>query len=111
MFAREFQGAVGVVTPSVALTGDVVDDLVAAVECDARPGRPMVVLDMRRVPHVDSRGLECLLDLQDALRGRGGELRLAALAPLVADVLRATRLADRFRSFPTLKAAVGSFSS
>lgn len=111
MFAREVQGAVGVVTASTALIGDVVDELIAAVHRDARPGKPMIVLDLRGVPHVDSRGLECLLDLQDELRARGGELRLATPAPLVADVLRATRLADRFRTFPTLKAAVGSFSS
>lgn len=111
MFAREIQGAVSVVTASTALTGDVVDELVAAVERDARPGKPMVVLDLRGVPHVDSRALECLLDLQDDLRGRGGELRLANPAPLVVDVFRATRLADQFRTFPNSKAAVGSFSS
>jgi anti-sigma B factor antagonist len=111
MFVRDVQGAVSVLAPTTPLVGDVVDEFFAAVRGALRPGRPMLVLDLQQVPHVDSAGLEALLDVQDELRARGGEVKLAALPPVVRDALRATRLIQQFQVFGAAKAAVGSFAS
>ena len=51
-----------------------------------------VVLNMEEVPFVDSAGLECLLDLQDRLSERLGQVKLAKLDESVEKILEITRL-------------------
>lgn len=103
------QGAVDVVRPSGALNHENAGKLVEAVESGLTEGQPMIVLDMADVPLVDSAALEALLDLHDWAALRGGIVKLAALTPLCADVLRVTGVGSQFQVYKDVKLAVGSF--
>jgi anti-sigma B factor antagonist len=109
MFLVETQGAVDVVKPGCPLNDDAVSRLQETLAGLAFAGQPMVVLDMSQVPLVDSAGLEALLDARDLLRESGGTLKLAAVSPLCADVLRIAGISQLFETYHDAKAAVRSF--
>lgn len=50
-------------------------------------GRRLVVLDMRQVQHIDSRGVGALVEAFMVARNRGGSLRLSGATRRVNDVL------------------------
>lgn len=110
MFHTNKQGAVHVLRGEAALTVDtcpgVWNSLSAALE-----KRPLqLVFDLSEVPLIDSAGLECLLDLQDACEDRGGLLALAEPSELVGEILELTDVASQLACFPTTASAVGSFA-
>jgi anti-anti-sigma factor len=109
MFQRERQGAVEVLRGESPLTKDYVKQLDALLEPLLRAGQSHVVFNLSQVPHIDSAGLEKLLDLQDALEHHGGELKLASPNSLCAEILAVTAVAKRFEIFKDLTSAVGSF--
>ena len=55
-----------------------------------------VVLNFEQVPFVDSAGLAYLLDLQERLNERLGQVKLAAVDENVWKILEITRLSDVF---------------
>ncbi len=65
-----------------------------------------VVLNMESVPCVDSEALECLLDLQDRLAERSGQVKLLRCDENVRKVLQMTRLESLFETFTDLNEAV-----
>lgn len=65
-----------------------------------------LVLNMASVPFVDSLGLECLLDLQQKMNDRLGQVRLTNLDPNVAKILEITRLESSFERFADVAEAV-----
>lgn len=109
MLQIESQGAVEVITPKVALNHETVAPLRSAIADKTFAGQPMLVIDMNRVPLIDSAGLEALLDIQQMLRDSAGTMKLAGLTQLCEDILRVTGLAERFETYADLKSAVGSF--
>jgi anti-sigma B factor antagonist len=72
-------------------------------------GASKIVLDLRRVPLLDSRGLEFLLDLAAELRKNGGALRLANANALCRDILAITRMDQAVPTFENLEGASESF--
>lgn len=110
MFESEKQGVIGLIRgdspihlTSIELLRRVVDPLKDA-------GQPNLILDMRRIPLVDSAGLEYLLDTFDACRAQGGTLKLLAPTPLVSEILQVTGVSSFFELFSDEVAAVGSFT-
>lgn len=71
--------------------------------------RPNVVFDLDPAENLDSRGMTALLDLQDELRGAGGEARLATTNPIHRKVLEITRLDQQLEVFDSVVDAVKSF--
>ena len=69
----------------------------------------MVVLNLKETPLIDSAGLEALLDVQERLQERGGQVKLASANPLCREILRITGVAEHFETYPDVKGAVGSF--
>ena len=65
-----------------------------------------VVLDLTEVPFVDSAALEYLLDLQERLAERLGQIKLVGLDANVAKVLEITRLENAFERCPDVSEAV-----
>jgi anti-anti-sigma factor len=110
MFQANKQGAVDIVQCDAPLNKDHLDDFHVATRPCTVHGQPMIVLDLADTNLVDSAGLESLLDLQEQVEHLGGTIKLAAAPALIADVLRITGVGDRFETFTTVKAAVGSFS-
>jgi anti-anti-sigma factor len=110
MFVMERQGAVSVVHPHAPLEAKHCEEFKRTVLQGLGAGRPMVVIDLHDVPLVDSAGLEALVDLREALEAKGGAMKLAAVNPLCADILRVTGVGQRFETHPLVRSAVGSFA-
>lgn len=110
MFQLSTQGAVAVLTGNQPVKQEQADELATVVRRATEGGQPMVVLDLQRVPLFDSAGLEALLDAQDTIEKRGGDLKMAAPNELIRDLLRVSGVADRFEIFSDVKTAVGSFA-
>lgn len=109
MFARTRQGAVDVVYGDDPLSADHVPQVARLLaECGA-DGQPRVVLDLDRVPLIDSAGLEMLLDVQEDFLRRGGTLKLAVRSPLCREILSVTGVGSHFEVFPEAASAVASF--
>ena len=109
MFERDRQGGVDVIRGESPLTKDYLKQLDNLLEPLLRGGQARIVFSMSEVPHIDSAGLENLLDVQDAFERRGGELKLAAPNSLCHEILTVTGVARRFEIFKDTTSAVGSF--
>ena len=72
-------------------------------------GQPYIVLDLEKVPLIDSAGLELLLDAKEDFERLGGTLKLAASNPLCDEILSVTGVGRSFEIFPEATSAVGSF--
>jgi anti-anti-sigma factor len=71
-----------------------------------RPGACRLVIDMSAVRYTDASGLAVLVSTKRRAILLGGELRLAALQPEVAEVLTATGLSRHLAAYPTVRAAL-----
>jgi anti-anti-sigma factor len=110
MFQMTKKGTISVLSGNDPLTDEHLADV--AVVCDRcyGQGQPKIVVDLKQVPLIDSRGLEWLLDQRDRCLRDGGLFLLATPSPLCQDILRVTELESQFTIFPDLLAALGSFS-
>jgi anti-anti-sigma factor len=70
-----------------------------------RPGSSSLVVDLSKVSFADASGLAVLVSTARHARLLGGCLRLAAVSPPVAQVLRITGLDRNLAIFPTVQAA------
>ncbi len=66
------------------------------------------VLDVAGMEFIDSKGLEALLWLQEAVGENLGQVRLAAVQDSVRKILEMTRLAARFDAHPDVDSAIRS---
>ena len=64
------------------------DQFNQAIQNHLDQGRTKIIIDCRRVDYISSLGLGSLVALQARLRKKGGEVKLAALYGLAADVIR-----------------------
>lgn len=110
MFERFKQGTVDVVKVDGPLNTETLDGLRRIVEQIDESGQTSAVLDMRKIPLVDSQALEYVLDLYDSFRSRGGNLKLVGPTPLVAEILNITGVDQFFEVFGDEVSAVGSFT-
>ncbi|MGH9175026.1 MAG: STAS domain-containing protein [Vicinamibacterales bacterium] len=108
MFQRSKQGAVEILAGNTPLTREHLDEVAPLLEQCLSAGQPRVVVDLARVPLIDSAGLELLLDAGDRCAQRGGQFKLAAPNDLCRDILRVTDVIRRFGVFDDVLAAVGS---
>ena len=69
-----------------------------------------IVLDMSKVPFIDSGGLGMLLWLRDYCHENKSQFKLAALDGNVAKILEITRLNSKLDSYEELNEAVKSFT-
>ena len=65
-----------------------------------------LLLNLEKVPFIDSAGLECLLDLQDRLAERLGQVKLIMPDENVRKILEITRLESSFETFKDVPEAV-----
>ena len=85
-------GAAVFLAPTDALTDANVDSLSNSVRSLDTRDPANIVLDLRHVSFIDSRGLEFILDLSVELKEAGGSLRLANANSVCRDILSLTRL-------------------
>jgi anti-anti-sigma factor len=110
MFEKMRQGAVDIISGDEPLVGDNTDKARRLLEECSRSGQPRIVLDLQKMPLIDSDGLELLLDMQDECIRKGGLIQLAGANPLCRDILRITEVDQQFELFDDVVAAAGSFA-
>ena len=110
MFERRQQGAVDIIRGDDALNLESIQQASGLLDECVGHGQPRIVVDLERVPLIDSAGLELLLDVRDRCLKRGGALKLAAPNHLCQDILRITDLAGQLEIYNDAISAVGSFA-
>ena len=89
------------------LTADSLDAFRRAVDHQLQESQVRdLVLNLEQVPFLDSAALEYLLELQERLNERLGQVKLAKLDENVAKILEITRLDSAFQRFEDLTEAV-----
>ena len=73
---------------------------------DKKPKR--LIVDMSRVPYVDSSGLAVLIGAMQSLEHDGGVFMLAGAQQTVRTILESARLDQYFRLYPDIDAAVAA---
>lgn len=110
MFEKTRQGAVAVISGDEPLNAENVDSVRELISSCTSEGRPDLVIDMKKIPLIDSAGLELLVESRQQCISRGGIVQLAALDPLCRDILRVTGVDNLFELHDDVVAAVGSFA-
>ncbi len=109
MYERSRTGAVDIIRGADPLSGASIRQLSAVLDECLSAGQPRLVIDLEKVPLIDSEGLELLLSYQDRCVERGGSMKLSGLNPLCADILSVTDVDTHFDIFRDCLSAVGSF--
>jgi anti-anti-sigma factor len=79
------------------------------VEAQIAADKPQIVLDCSNVRQIDSAGVDVLLRCMEEVMKQDGDLKLAAVSPEAAVILRLTRIDRVFEIFESVSAAVASF--
>lgn len=110
MFSRSKQGAVDVISGTVALNLEMCGHLISLVEECLGHGQPRVIIDLKNVPYIDSAGLESLLDVRDRCLEAGGHCKLCAPNHLCQDIFLATGMREEFEILDNVVQGAGSFT-
>jgi anti-sigma B factor antagonist len=102
-------GNVMVVHTPDELIGENSAGFLEAVQTSIAAGHLKMVLEMDRTEQFDSQGLNMLLDVQDAVREKGGAVKISGLQETGRKIFEVTRLDQRFDLFDSLIDAVSSF--
>lgn len=102
-------GTVDVLTPGGPIVDEDADELVSVMNKKLESPNPRFVLSMEKVPYIDSRGIEGIVDSSQELQKRGGRLRLAGVTATCREALELTGQSKRVDFFDTLQDAVRSF--
>lgn len=97
-----------VLEPTERLTVETEADLKDAVRRQLDAGRRHLVLDLARVPYVDSCGLGTMVQAYVSAHRCGGWVRLRNVTPRVHHLLTITRLLTVFEFYQTEARAVGA---
>jgi anti-sigma B factor antagonist len=72
--------------------------------------RPKLLLDFATVDHLSSAALGMLINTNNRVKGKNGQLRLANIKPQIFEVFEITKLNKLFKILPTRTEALASFS-
>jgi len=110
-FDENVIGGVTVISVVGRLDVDAVEEVGTAMKNVAESPDVKLVLDLAEVSYMSSRGLSLLLELMHAAREAGGALRLAAVQPLVNEVLEISGARLLFNLDETVEEAVGALNA
>src|SRR5438552_18159526 len=71
---------------------------------------PKILLDFANVDHLSSAALGMLINVNNRIRQRNGQLRLANIKPQIREVFTITKLDKLFRIYPARADAITSFT-
>ena len=89
----------------VAVSGDIEEKLVAAIEKDSIKN---MVLNMDKVEYMSSSGFRVAIALLRRLKDEGGQLKICCLKPAVKRIFDVIELTSLFEIFDSEESAVGS---
>ncbi len=70
-------------------------------------GKRRFLVNLQKAKQANSAGLEALVRTATAVTGGGGRIALVGPDPVLADILKATRLDKRFAVFESTEQAIG----
>jgi len=105
---EERHGKVAVLKPQGPVIGSDSDQLAEHIAKVLDENAGPIVLDASKIPFVDSRGLEVLVDATERLIRNGQVLKLAGTNDTLKEVLELTELASLFEQYDDAEAAVRS---
>jgi anti-anti-sigma factor len=103
------QGAVIVLKPEGPLAGNDAEEFKSRLVQAQRDSLGRFVLDAARIPLVDSKGLEALVEVTEEMAQSGKALKVCAANETLRQVLDLTGLSPLFEHFEDVNAAVRSF--
>jgi len=103
------EGTVTVFSVEDPIIDENLDALEAEMSKCSRRGESQIILDLSRVPFIDSRGLELLVSYGESLGEMGGGLCIATPSPLCHEILGLTRLTERLDIHEDKLSAIRSF--
>jgi len=71
---------------------------------------PKLLLDFANVDHLSSAALGMLINVNQKIKGKNGQLRMTNIKPQIFEVFVITKLNKLFRILPTRADALASFS-
>jgi anti-sigma B factor antagonist len=89
---------------NIAEIGNTLGAMIEEVE------NPKLLLDFATVDHLSSAALGMLINANNKIRERSGQLRLAGIKPQIMEVFVITKLNKLFRIFPARAEALASFT-
>jgi len=81
------------------------DELLEPVESLVNAGFDRIIVDCARLEHVSSAALAVLVSLHKRMAKRGGDVKLASVRALLAQVLEIARLDQVFAIYPDVEQA------
>ncbi len=94
------------------LTADALEAFKQAVDHQLQPKEVVdLVLNCESVPFIDSAALECLLDIQEKLAERFGQIKLVKCDESVRKILEITALQSTFEHYDRVADAVKALSA
>ena len=72
--------------------------------------QPKLLLDFANVDHLSSAALGMLINVNNKIKQKNGQLRLANIKPQIFEVFVITKLNKLFRIYPTRSDALASYS-
>jgi anti-sigma B factor antagonist len=76
---------------------------------DEQP-HPKLLLDFSKVDHLSSAALGVLININNKIKQKNGQLRLAGIKPNIMEVFVITKLNKLFKIFPDRVSALASFT-
>jgi anti-anti-sigma factor len=104
------QGSVTIVSITGSLDALTAPDLTNDLTQTLAGGQHQLVVDLAGMEYTSSAGLRVLLNAVKDARGRGGDLRVAAVRPTVNKVFEMSGFTSILKFYPDVNSAVKSFS-
>ena len=82
----------------------------AEVEKHFQEGKRKIIIDCAKLAYISSLGIGAVVSLQAKLRMQGGEVKLAAVQTMVADIIRIVRLEKIVEIHGDIESARASFN-
>lgn len=83
----------------------------AAIQESLEAGRIRIVVDCGRLTYISSAGLGVFMSFIEEIREKGGDIKLASIAPKVYQVFEVLGFPDLFNIEADLPAAIGRFGA
>ena len=104
---KRLEGQVAVVIPEGRLDLASASEFKQALNDAVNAGDRILVVDLSKVPFVDSSGLGALISGMKATRLAGGDLRIAQVGEQARLILELTTLDKVMKLYPTVEEAIG----
>lgn len=109
LFYEEAEGDVLIVAVDGGLNRQTAGQFVDRVQTLVDGGLRKIIVDCARLTYLNSYGLGVLLRIHKRMAQHGGDVKVAGLTGMVADLLRATHLNTLFDLYPDVSAAKLAF--